>query len=113
MPDKEPSSPQQQTLTLQQALELAVEHHQAGDLPKAENIYQQILKADPNHVKALHLLGVIAFQGGDNEKAIELIEKALAIKPDYAEVHYNLGLVYQAQGRLAEAVCSYEKTVKL
>ena len=35
----------QQTLTVQQALELAVQHHNAGDLPKAEGIYQEVLKA--------------------------------------------------------------------
>ena len=62
MSDKE-ASPSQQQLTIQQALDLAVKHHQAGDLPKAENIYQQILKDRPNHAKALHLLGVVAFQG--------------------------------------------------
>lgn len=53
-------SPEQQTLTLQQALALAVQHHNAGDLAKAENIYQQILQTAPNYPEALHLLGVIS-----------------------------------------------------
>ena len=43
-------SEQQQTLTIQQAIDLAVQHHNAGRLSKAENIYQQILQSEPNHL---------------------------------------------------------------
>ena len=43
----------------QQAIDLSVQHHKAGELPKAEGIYNQILQADPNQTVALHLLGVI------------------------------------------------------
>ena len=39
---------QQQTLTIHQAFALAVQHHNAGDLTKAEDIYQQILQSDPD-----------------------------------------------------------------
>ena len=60
---------QQQTLTVQEAIDLAVQHHNAGRLSDAEIIYQRILQADPNHPIALHLLGVIAHQTGNNNKA--------------------------------------------
>ena len=82
----------QQTLTIQQAIDLGVEHHNAGNLPKAESIYQQILLAEPKQHVALNLLGVIAHQVGKNDISVDLIGKALSIKPDYAEAHYNLGL---------------------
>ena len=111
MVDKTDSSAEQQTLTLQQTLDLAVQHHSAGDLSKAEGIYQQILQADPNQPVALHLLGVIAHQGGDNDKAVDQITKALAIKPDYAEAHYNLGLAFKKLGKLEEAIASYRKAL--
>jgi len=84
--------PEQQTLTIQQAIDLGVEHHNAGRLPEAENVYNQILQAEPDQPVALHLLGVIAHQVGKNDIAVDLISKALAIKPDFAEAHYNLGL---------------------
>ena len=58
-------SEQQQTLTIQQALDLAVQHHNEGRLSQAESIYQQILRSDPNQPIALHLLGVIAHQAED------------------------------------------------
>ncbi len=88
-------SPGQQTLAIQQSIALAVQHHNAGYLLKAEGIYRQILQVDPNQPVALHLLGVIADQVGKNDIAVDLITRALAIKPDYAEAHYNLGLALQ------------------
>ena len=81
----ENNSSEHQSLTLQEAIDLAIQHHTAGDLAKAESIYQQVLQTDPNHPDALHLLGVIAHQKGENDTAVDLITKALKFKPDYAE----------------------------
>ena len=63
---------QQQTLTIQQALDLAVQHHTAGRLSDAESIYQQILRSDPNQPIALHLLGWTAQQMRKNDVAVAL-----------------------------------------
>ena len=49
---------QEQTLCLQQAIDLAVQHHNAGRLSQAETIYNQILQSNPDQPIALHLLGV-------------------------------------------------------
>ena len=99
---------QQQTLTIQQALDLAVQHHTAGRLSDAESIYQQILRSDPNQPIALHLLGVIAQQMRKNDVAVDLITQALAIKPGYAEAHNNLGNALRDQGKLVLPVFSRE-----
>ena len=104
---------QQQTLTIQQAIDLAVQHHTAGRLPEAESIYQQILQADPDQPIALHLLGLIARQVGKNKIAVDLITKALAIKPDYAEAYNNLGNALRGLGKLEEAVASCRKALDL
>ena len=107
------SSPDQQTLTIQQAIDRAVQHHNAGRLPEAESIYQQILQADPNQPVALHLLGVIAHQMGKYDIAVDLITKALAIKPDYADAHSNLGNALKELGKPDEAVASYHKALAI
>jgi tetratricopeptide (TPR) repeat protein len=103
--------PEQQTVTIEQALDLARQHHGAGRLPEAEGIYQQILSADPNQPIALHLLGVIAHQVGKNDIAVDLIGKSLAIMPDYAEAHNNLGNALKDLGRLDDAMASYNKAL--
>ena len=102
----EDCSTKQQTLNLRQAIDLAVQHHTAGDLGKAEEIYQQILETNPNKPVALHLLGVIFHQNGENDTAVDLITRALEYKPDYAEAHSNLGNVFRELGRLDEAIAS-------
>lgn len=53
-------------LNIQEALDHAVRHHNAGRLPEAEIVYRKILKAEPRNPFALHLLGVIAHQFGDS-----------------------------------------------
>ena len=98
----------QQTMTIQQALDLAVQHHTAGRLSDAESIYQQILRSGPNQPIVLHLLGVIAQQMRKNDVAVNLITQALAIKPDYAEAHNNLGNALRDQGKLVLPVFSRE-----
>jgi tetratricopeptide (TPR) repeat protein len=107
------SSTRQQTPTIQQAIDIALQHHNADRLPEAERIYQQILQADPDQPVALHLLGVIAYQTGENSTAVDLITKALAIKPDYADAHSNLGNALKEQGKLDEAVASYHKALAI
>ena len=93
---------QQQTLSVQQVIDLAAQHHKEGRLSQAETIYQQILQSDPNQPIALHLLGVIAHQMGRSDvAAVDLITKALSIKPDYAEAHNNLGNVFRELGKLS------------
>ena len=66
--------------TISEALAIAVQHHQAGRLQAAEQIYRQILAVEPNQADALHLLGVIAYQVGKHEAAVEYIRRAIALK---------------------------------
>jgi Flp pilus assembly protein TadD/2-polyprenyl-3-methyl-5-hydroxy-6-metoxy-1,4-benzoquinol methylase len=98
---------------IEQALALAIEHHNAGRLAKAERIYRRILQAAPDQPDALHLLGVLAHQSGKYDSATELIGKALSIEPDNADAHYNLGKVLKQQGKPAEAAASYRKALAI
>jgi len=58
-------------LTVEQTMQIARGHHQAGRLAQAETLYRQILEEQPNHADALHLLGVIACQAGRYELAVD------------------------------------------
>jgi protein O-GlcNAc transferase len=96
-----------------QTLELAVRHHQAGNLRQAEELYLQILRIDPNHADSWHLLGLIAKQSGRYDVAEEYIRNALRLLPNFAEAHNNLGVTLQEQGKLAEAVIYIQQALRL
>lgn len=112
-PDSETPEMNQQSLTIQQAVDLAIQHHAAGKLSEAEGIYREILQLQPDNPLVLHYLGVVAHQRDDNDQAVALIGKALAIEPGYAEAYSNLGLALKAQGELEEAIASYDKAIDL
>jgi tetratricopeptide (TPR) repeat protein len=80
--------------------------HQAGDLDEAEAIYRQVLRADCDEPRALHLLGAIAYQRGQYDQAIALMRRSIATAPEAAEVHADLGDALRAMGRAEEAVVS-------
>jgi len=100
-------------LTSEQAMRLAVEHHQAGHLQEAECIYRQVLARQPRHAEALGLLGAIAYQTGRNDIAVDLIQQAIALKPGLAEAHNNLGSALKDTGRLDEAIAAYRQAIAL
>ena len=77
--------------TISQALALAVQHHQAGRLQLAEQIYWQILAVEPKNADALNLLGILASQTGRPTVAHSHIARAVAIQPNNPGYHNNLG----------------------
>ena len=106
------SADEEKEVTLDQALEMALEHHQAGDFEKATDIYEQILAFDPENVEANHLFGVMALQTGNLNPALHLISKAVAAAPDFAEAHNNLGLVHQQRKKPQSAANSFRKAIQ-
>ncbi len=100
-------------LAIPQAFDKGLQHHRAGSLPLAEQLYRQVLRVDPRHVGSLHFLGLIAHQVGRGDLAVEYIRQALSVRPDYAEAHSNLGMVLAAQGKLTEAIDSYQQALGL
>jgi tetratricopeptide (TPR) repeat protein len=99
--------------TIGQALTLAVRYHQAGDLQQAEQLYHQILQVEPNHVDALHLLGLVAVRNGNHGLACDYIRRALRLKPDFTEAHNNLGSVLVEMGLLEDAAAAYRQALRL
>ncbi len=100
-------------LTVPQALALAVQQHQAGQLQQAEQIYRAILEVKPQQVEALHLLGLVAYQVGKHELARVYMGRALRLKPDFVEGYINLAAVLQEQGHLAEAQANLQQALRL
>ena len=72
-------------LTIDQALQKAVEAHKAGKLQDAENLYRAILQAQPNHPDANHNLGVLAVSVNKSEAALPLFKIALEANPNQGQ----------------------------
>jgi tetratricopeptide (TPR) repeat protein/2-polyprenyl-3-methyl-5-hydroxy-6-metoxy-1,4-benzoquinol methylase len=109
----EETTTDQQALTIQQAINLALQYHTAGDLPKAEGIYNQIIQAEPNQPVALHLLGLIAHQVGESDRAVKLIGDALKVRPDYLDALGNLGNALVAIEQYDGAITNYTKALNI
>ena len=99
--------------TISQALAIAIQHHQAGRLQAAEQIYRQIVQAQPNHAHAWHLLGVIAHQVGKHELAVEYLQRAIGLNGTEADFHNHLGASYRALQRFPEAIACYHRALGL
>lgn len=89
---------------LAEPLAAALSLHQAGHMAEAESGYRAVLKEHPDHVDALHYLGVLLHQRGDNEDAAKLLDRALGLAPDASACLANRGLVAAALGDLPHAV---------
>jgi protein O-GlcNAc transferase len=100
-------------MTLQKALESALQYHQTGDLQQAENLYKQILIEQPDNHFVYQYLGILYYQRKNYDAAIEYIKKALQFNPDDAPAYYNLGTIYKDRGQLNEAIDSFEKSLAL
>jgi tetratricopeptide (TPR) repeat protein len=92
---------------------LASQHHQSGCLSEAERLYREILATQPNHVDALHLLGVVANQTGRDELAVDLLGRAIALNGQVAVFRADMAKALRALGRKDEAVTHLKRAIAL
>ncbi len=98
---------------MQALMDRAVAHHGQGDLAGAEALYARILQADPAHLPARHMLGVIRAQQQRFDEAAALIGAVVAADASDAMAWANHGNVLNALGRHGEALDSLNKAVAL
>jgi tetratricopeptide (TPR) repeat protein len=91
----------------------ALQNHRQRRMAEAEGLYRQVLAVDPNHVDALHMLGVLAYQAGRPEAAVDLIGRAIGLYGENASFHNNIGEALRYLGRLDEASAHFTKATEL
>ncbi|MGA3065222.1 MAG: tetratricopeptide repeat protein [Tepidisphaeraceae bacterium] len=99
--------------TIQQTFDRAVQHHRAGQLPEAEQLYREILATRPEHSQALHFLGMVLHQSGQRDIAVDLIRRAVALEPGLTEAHFNLGFALIDSGKFDEAIAPLRQAIAL
>ena len=100
-------------LTIKETFLLAVQNHQKNNFPKAEKLYKEVLKENPNHADSHYNLGNILQELDQTEKAKICFEKAIKIKPNYIEAHNNLGNLLHKFGEFKKAINCFEKAIKI
>jgi tetratricopeptide (TPR) repeat protein len=99
--------------TIAEALAQGVQYQRAGQLDQAEQLYRQILQADPAQAEAWYRLGSVLQARGRLADATHCHQQALARRPAYAEPHNDLGIVLAMSGRPQEAVAHFREATRL
>jgi protein O-GlcNAc transferase len=87
--------------------------YQAGNLAEAERLYRKVLRAQPKHLGALNLLGILLTQIGKHEEAERAIRIALEINARSEATQFNHGVVLKKLQRLPEALNAFDKALAL
>jgi tetratricopeptide (TPR) repeat protein len=103
----------QRKVSIEQALQLAVQHQQAGRLQQAEQLVRQIIGINPNVAPAWQILGVIAHQAGNLTAAIENMSRAIKLTPLNPILYANRAELQRLAGNLEQAVADARQAVKL
>ncbi len=95
------------SLTVGQAMDLAVKHHRQGEPARSATLCKRILEAQPAHPGALMLMALLLYQDRQPEPAAEMLERAIEADPGQGEAHSLLVRLLMDLGRLdeARAVC--------
>jgi superkiller protein 3 len=80
---------------------------------RAHEIYQRILKLQPDNAIAYYGLGVIEIKHGRPAEAAALLERSLRIDPRNAYAHHKLGKLRMMEGRTEEAVHAFEMALEI
>ncbi|MGF7177453.1 tetratricopeptide repeat protein [Azospirillum doebereinerae] len=92
-----------QGIPVEQAIDLAYRHWEAGQFPEAETLCRQVLAVLPAQPDTHHLLGLMAHALGRLDLAIEHMRQACGQPMAPAAYFSNLGELCRRAGRLEEA----------
>lgn len=100
------------SVSVQEAIDIAIAHQRAGRADLADAIYAQIFQAMPTQHDRLHVAGIIAHRRGDHGAAFELLKQSIALKP-VSPSCVSLGRVLVDMGRPDEAVTVFKRALQL
>lgn len=100
-------------MDINQSIQAAFQHYQAGNLQQAKHICTKILEEHPNNEDMLYLLGIVYAQLDEYDLAIQHLEKALQCNSTNADAYLALGAIYQKKELFDEAIKLYRKAIEI
>lgn len=82
-------------------------------LQRAIQLYEQVLRRDPEYREALNNLGSAYMILGDYPRAGQVWQRALDLHANHAESHYNMGLLQVRMRQFNKAVPHYQRALAL
>ncbi|MDH6258920.1 tetratricopeptide (TPR) repeat protein [Bradyrhizobium sp. BR13661] len=98
--------------TVNMIMREAAEHFSAGRHDYAELLCAKVLKAEPDHVPALHLSAIAAFVTDRAADGAALLGRVFSIDPDHAPALVTLGDALAVKGEQEGAVAAFERALR-
>ncbi len=83
----------------------------SDDLPKAEELLQQVLAVEPNNLRANYCFGVLLFNDSKMHEALDRFKLVAAADPHDAYAAYFVGRCLFEEEKFADALAAYETAI--
>ncbi|SPD72477.1 putative Tetratricopeptide repeat protein [uncultured Desulfobacterium sp.] len=87
--------------------------YKRGSINEAKQLYENVIKTNPNYPDALNNLGVIYMHEKNYEAAESSFNKVIAIRPGYVDPYYNLACVCAMKGEKEKGIDHLKKAISL
>ena len=99
--------------TIKKMYDFALQSEQNENFKEAIFSYNEILKAEPNHLNSIVNLGKILSKLKKFDLSKNLFKEAIKINPNHSDIYFHLGKTYKILGELLKAKSSFEKAIKI
>lgn len=100
-------------VALAEALHVAAQLQQAGQIPTAKMVFELIVAADVDHADAIFFLGVTCHQLGQSAQGIDFMRRAISLQPNNRLYHFNFGIINAEMGDTDAAIEAYERSIQI
>ena len=97
-------------VALAEALHVAAQLQQGGQIPSAQMVFELIVAADADHADAIFFLGVTCHQLGQSAQGIDFMRRAIALQPNNRLYHFNFGIINAEMGDTDAAMAAYQRS---
>ena len=91
----------------------AMELNRRGETAKAEKIYRELLRRNPENADALRLMGTLCARKESYNDAEAFFRRAVDLAPDFWLAWINLGVALNEQQKFEEADAAYRRALEI
>jgi tetratricopeptide (TPR) repeat protein len=91
----------------------AAEHYKEGRVEEAERLFGEVLRANPNNVDALRMMGTIALSASRFDEAERYLRRAISEAPDFVGAIIDRGRALKEQSRFEAAIGCFRNAIEM